>query len=220
VTTEFVAGNSFVPGVTSADQISDPTNPCKGAVPRRHAHFFTKSGAFGSLDWRGRRVDDGMYRVIDGEPSLSPRSSRKSRSTTRSTDRTSRLLRSFPEAVRVFAARGRSRWPIPERRGSACVEPATDPETRRATPALRLGTDGCSTGALARCEYRKVQEVRRSSWRCCFVTAQGSRFVQDRPETSPQGKPWNITPVEPSGACAAGQQRVSELSESMGKSGN
>jgi hypothetical protein len=33
--TEFVAGNGFIPGVTSADQLSDPTN------------------------------DDGMYRVID-----------------------------------------------------------------------------------------------------------------------------------------------------------
>lgn len=62
--TEFVAGNSFIPGVTSANQVS-ATNPCKGAVPRRHSHFFTKSGEFGSLDWRGEPVDDGMYRVID-----------------------------------------------------------------------------------------------------------------------------------------------------------
>ena len=63
--TEFVAGNSFIPGVTSGNQISDPTNPCKGAVPRKHSHFFTKSGEFGSLDWRGQRVDDGRYQVID-----------------------------------------------------------------------------------------------------------------------------------------------------------
>lgn len=64
--TEFVAGNSFVPGVTSADQISDPAEPCKGAVSRRHSHFFTKRGAFGSLDWRSHAVDDGRFKVIDG----------------------------------------------------------------------------------------------------------------------------------------------------------
>jgi hypothetical protein len=62
---ESVAGNSFVRGVTSASQIADPAHPCAGAVPRRHAHFFTKNGMFGSLDWRGQPVDDGAYRVLD-----------------------------------------------------------------------------------------------------------------------------------------------------------
>ena len=62
---EFVAGNSFVPGVTSAKEISSD-NPCRGAVPRAHSHFFTKGREFGSLDWKGQRVDDGRYRVIDG----------------------------------------------------------------------------------------------------------------------------------------------------------
>jgi hypothetical protein len=62
---EFVAGNGFVPGVRSADQIADPAHPCAGAVPRRHSHFFTEDGLFGSLDWNGEPVDDGTYRVVD-----------------------------------------------------------------------------------------------------------------------------------------------------------
>jgi len=60
---EFVAGNGFLPGVTSPDQIADPSSPCAGAVPRVHSHFFTKDGAFGSLDWHGQSVDDGTYRI-------------------------------------------------------------------------------------------------------------------------------------------------------------
>ena len=62
---EFVAGNGFIPGVTRPDQIDDPANPCRGAVPRMHSHFFTKDRRFGSLDWRGEPVDDGTYRVRD-----------------------------------------------------------------------------------------------------------------------------------------------------------
>lgn len=60
---EAVVGNGFVPGVTSTDQLRDPANPCLGAVPRRHAHFFRRNGEFGSLDWNGDVVDDGRYRV-------------------------------------------------------------------------------------------------------------------------------------------------------------
>ena len=61
---EAVAGNGFVPGVTAPDQISDPAKPCKGSVPRTHAHFFTEDGLFGSLDWNGDQVDDGSYELI------------------------------------------------------------------------------------------------------------------------------------------------------------
>jgi hypothetical protein len=61
---EAIAGNGFIPGVTRPEQISDPTNPCKGAVPRRHSHFFTRNRMFGSLDWRGQPVDDGTYRLV------------------------------------------------------------------------------------------------------------------------------------------------------------
>ena len=59
-----VAGNGFVPGVMSAHQIADRTKPCAGAVPRVHSHFFTKGGAFGSLDWKGQPVDDGKYKIV------------------------------------------------------------------------------------------------------------------------------------------------------------
>ncbi len=60
---ELVAGAGFVPGVQSADQLEDPSRPCEGAVPRKHSHFFTEDGAFGSRDWNGEEVDDGTYRV-------------------------------------------------------------------------------------------------------------------------------------------------------------
>jgi hypothetical protein len=62
---DFVAGNGFIAGVMRPDQIADPGNPCKGAVPRKHSHFFTRDREFGSLDWRGEQVDDGRYRVVD-----------------------------------------------------------------------------------------------------------------------------------------------------------
>ena len=58
---EMVAGNGFIPGVQSPDQLKDPAHPCRGAVPRKHSHFFTKDGRFGSLDWNGQDVDDGTY---------------------------------------------------------------------------------------------------------------------------------------------------------------
>jgi hypothetical protein len=63
---ESVAGNGFLPHVTSPDQI-DPDDPCRGAVPRVHSHFFTEDGTFGSLDWNGDQVDDGTYVVRGGD---------------------------------------------------------------------------------------------------------------------------------------------------------
>jgi hypothetical protein len=62
---EFVAGNGFIPGVRRPDQIGDPGDPCDGAVPRIHSHFFTEDGMFGSLNWKGDQVDDGTYVVTD-----------------------------------------------------------------------------------------------------------------------------------------------------------
>ena len=58
---EMVVGNGFIPGVHEISQLKDPAHPCDGAVPRKHSHFFTKAGDFGSLDWRGEQVDDGRY---------------------------------------------------------------------------------------------------------------------------------------------------------------
>jgi hypothetical protein len=62
---EFVAGNGFIPGigVDEPEQV-DVAQPCKGAVPRVHSHFFTEDGEFGSQDWNGEDVDDGRFHVV------------------------------------------------------------------------------------------------------------------------------------------------------------
>ena len=62
---EMVVGNQFIPGVTSVDRLEDPAKPCRGSVPRKHSHFFTKDGRFGWLNWNRDEVDDGTY-VISG----------------------------------------------------------------------------------------------------------------------------------------------------------
>ena len=62
---EGVAGNGFVPGVGSPDEIAGPDDPCAGAVPRVHSHVFTKDGEFGSLNWNGDPVDDGTYEIVE-----------------------------------------------------------------------------------------------------------------------------------------------------------
>jgi hypothetical protein len=40
--------------------------PCKGALTRQHSHFFNQSDQFGSLDWLDGQVDDGSYRIVNG----------------------------------------------------------------------------------------------------------------------------------------------------------
>lgn len=62
---EHAAGDGFIPGVTSVDQLEDPNKPCQGAVPQRHSHFFTTDGLFGSRDAEGDQVDDGTYRLTN-----------------------------------------------------------------------------------------------------------------------------------------------------------
>jgi hypothetical protein len=64
VVDEFIAGNGFIPGISvdEPEQI-DLNDPCKGAVPRVHSHFFTEDGEFGSRDWKGEDVDFGRFRV-------------------------------------------------------------------------------------------------------------------------------------------------------------
>jgi hypothetical protein len=32
---------------------------------RKHSHFFTAKGKFGSRDWNGKQVDDGTYRLVN-----------------------------------------------------------------------------------------------------------------------------------------------------------
>lgn len=61
---ESVAGDGWIPGVTQVDQIKDPAQPCRGSIARKHSHFFTDDGLFGSLDAEGQQVDDGPYRLV------------------------------------------------------------------------------------------------------------------------------------------------------------
>jgi hypothetical protein len=58
-----LAGNGLVTGTPK--QLARKVNICKGAVPRRHSHFFTAAGMFGSIDYNDKQVDDGTYRLLD-----------------------------------------------------------------------------------------------------------------------------------------------------------
>lgn len=60
-----IVDNGLIPGVSKPEDMADPAQPCAGAVPRDHSHFFTSDGIFGSRDWNGQQVDDGTYEVID-----------------------------------------------------------------------------------------------------------------------------------------------------------
>jgi hypothetical protein len=57
-----VAGDYF-PGSTP-QQLAKKDDLCAGATPQRHSHFFTDTGAFGSVDQDGNQVDDGTYKVL------------------------------------------------------------------------------------------------------------------------------------------------------------
>jgi hypothetical protein len=61
-----VYGNGLVAGDPQASGLKDPAHPCDGAVQRKHSHFFTASGEFGSKDFNGERVDDGSY-TLEGD---------------------------------------------------------------------------------------------------------------------------------------------------------
>jgi hypothetical protein len=56
------AAGEFV-HVTS-EGVADAANPCRGALPERHSHFFTADGQFGSLDENGDQVDEGTYEIV------------------------------------------------------------------------------------------------------------------------------------------------------------
>ncbi len=64
---ENVVGNALVPEASSVDDLADSADPCADAVPRKHGHFFTPDGGFGSTDHSGQQVDDGTYEVVDGD---------------------------------------------------------------------------------------------------------------------------------------------------------
>jgi hypothetical protein len=62
---EHAAGEGWIPGVSDPSELKDPKNPCQGAVPLKHSHFFTADGQFGSKDAQGDTVDDGSYELAD-----------------------------------------------------------------------------------------------------------------------------------------------------------
>jgi hypothetical protein len=65
------AAAAFI-GLATEEDLADPSHPCKGAVPRRHSHFFTSDGQFGSRDENGNQVDEGTYDIIDDNTLVIP----------------------------------------------------------------------------------------------------------------------------------------------------
>jgi hypothetical protein len=61
--TSSMGQSSFKPGSPKPTR----ARPCRGAIARRHSHFFTGSGQFGSLDWLGGQVDGAPYRIINND---------------------------------------------------------------------------------------------------------------------------------------------------------
>jgi hypothetical protein len=59
-----IAGDDWIPGVSKPDQIKDPSHPCRGAVARKHSHFFAADGEFGSRDENGQQVDGDSYELV------------------------------------------------------------------------------------------------------------------------------------------------------------
>jgi hypothetical protein len=60
----FIAEDGWIPGVSKPQQIKDPAHPCQGAVARKHSHFFTAAGEFGSRDENGQQVDENKYEIV------------------------------------------------------------------------------------------------------------------------------------------------------------
>jgi hypothetical protein len=62
-----VIGDYF-PDAT-AEELAAKEDPCSGARPQRHFHFFDAAGLFGSLDQFEQQVDDGTY-TMEGDTLL------------------------------------------------------------------------------------------------------------------------------------------------------
>ena len=60
-----IVGNGLLPGVSSVDQVADPTDPCAGAIVVPHSHAFTADGQFASYDGSHQRVDNGLLTIVD-----------------------------------------------------------------------------------------------------------------------------------------------------------
>jgi len=51
----------------SPKQLAAKADPCSGATPQKHSHFFTEDGEFGSVDAEGNQVDNGTWRLVDDD---------------------------------------------------------------------------------------------------------------------------------------------------------
>jgi len=117
---EFVAGNGFIPGIGVDDpEHIDIEQPCKGAVPPVHSHFFTEDGEFGSRDWNGEDVDDGRYRVIGDKLVISKEFPDVTLRYRTEGDTITFDPLNVPAGAPRFGAGGASPWPIPARAGCA-----------------------------------------------------------------------------------------------------
>lgn len=50
---------------STPQELARKTDVCEGAEPFVHSHFFSESGAFGSLTEDLEQVDDGTYEILD-----------------------------------------------------------------------------------------------------------------------------------------------------------
>ena len=160
---EMVAGNRFIPGVRSPDQLKDPAQPCRGAVPRKHSHFFTKDGRFGSLDWNGQDVDDGTYTLSTNRVSIAKEFPRVT-FLTPCRQQADRLCRRSRRVARRFAVPGRSRWRSPARPGRAASPRTLDPPAgggARLDSAARDLLPGAAPRRGARLPLRHPHQRRR-----------------------------------------------------------
>jgi hypothetical protein len=63
VTAPSVVGDYFPK--STPRQLAAKRDICSGAAPQTHSHFFSATGAFGSVDQAGNQVDDGAYIFIN-----------------------------------------------------------------------------------------------------------------------------------------------------------
>jgi hypothetical protein len=69
-TLEVIATAEMVPGVVNdPTQFEDPKNPCKGATPTKHSHFFTAEGQFGSRNEFGEQATQSPSKTWTMTPS-------------------------------------------------------------------------------------------------------------------------------------------------------
>ena len=171
---EFVAGNGFIPGISvdEPEQI-DPNDPCKGAVPRLHSHFFTEDGEFGSRDWKGEDVDVGRYRVMGDKLVIS---------------------KEFPDVTFRFRIEGDTITFDPLNIPAGCTSFECGWSIAVAYPGetlKRVGSSVARVEALARCSRSVFRCARRSPSLAPHEEGRGAGRKGDLGLPCPRKAPWN-----------------------------